>query len=149
MHIQKLMGARSGQLSMQLFADTFMTVGFGFLIAQLIQFDLLGIMNRIMSIQVPVNFLYSSQMLPVTFGFILLLACIPALYMSWRLPDMSVSMYNNFYRGKAKGRIITSLAIVQFVISFILIIGNISVRRQISLLYDKAENYKGIYIFSV
>lgn len=149
LHIQKLMGAGSGQLSMQLFADTFMTVGFGFLIAQLIQFDLLGIMNRIMSIQVPVNFLYSSQMLPVTFGFILLLACIPALYMSRRLPDMSVSMYNNFYRGKAKGRIITSLAIVQFIISFILIIGNISVRRQISLLYDKAENYKGIYTFSV
>ena len=149
LHIQKLMGAGSGQLSMQLFADTFMTVGFGFLIAQLIQFDLLGIMNRIMSIQVPVNFLYSSQMLPVTFGFILLLACIPALYMSRRLPDMSVSMYNNFYRGKAKGRIIALLAIVQFVISFILIIGNISVRRQISLLYDKAENYKGIYTFSV
>lgn len=93
------MGAGNGQLSMQLFADTFMTVGFGFLIAQLIQFDLLGIMNRIMSIQVPVNFLYSSQMLPVTFGFILLLACIPALYMSRRLPEMSVSMYNNFYRG--------------------------------------------------
>lgn len=149
LHIQKLMGAGCGQLSMQLFADTFMTVGFGFLIAQLIQFDLLGIMNRIMSIQVPVNFLYSSQMLPVTFGFILLLACIPALYMSRRLPEMSISRYNNFYRGKAKGRIIALLAIVQFVISFILIIGNISVRRQISLLYDKAENYKGIYTFSV
>lgn len=149
LHIQKLMGAGSGQLSIQLFIDTFMTVSAGFLIAQLIQFDLLGIMNRIMSIQVPVSFLYSNQMLPVTLGFILLLACIPAFYMSRRLPEMSISMYNNFYRGKAKRRIITLLAIVQFVISFILIIGNISVRRQISLLYDKAENYKGVYTFSV
>lgn len=149
MHVQKLMGAGSGQLSMQLFADTFMTVGFGFLIAQLIQFDLLGLMNRIMSIQVPVNFLYSNQMLPVTFGFILLLACIPALYMSRRLPEMSISMYNNFYRGKARRRIITSLAVAQFAISFILIIGNFSVRQQISLLYGKAENYKDIYTFSV
>lgn len=149
MHVQKLMGAGSGQLSMQLFADTFMTVCFGFLIAQLIQFDLLGVMNRIMSIRVPTHFLYSSQMLPVTFGFILLLACIPALYMSRRLPEMSISTYNSFYRGKARRRIITSLAVIQFVISFILIIGNFTVRQQISLLYDKAENYKGIYTFSV
>lgn len=148
LNVQKLMGAGSRDLSMQLFADTFMTVGVGFLIAQLIQIDLLTAMNRIMSVQVPVNFLYSSQMLPVTFGFILLLACIPALYMSWRLPEMSISVYNNFYRGKSKQRIITSLAVVQFVISFILIIGNFTVRSQISLLYDKAENYKNIYTFS-
>lgn len=149
LYIQKLMGAANRQLSIQLFADTCMTVLFGFLIAQLIQFDLLGVMNRILSIQVPVRFLYSSQMLPVTFGLILLLACIPALYMSRRLPEMSISIYNNFYRGKARRRIVTSLAVVQFIISFILMIGTFSVRRQVSLLYDKAENYKDIYTFSV
>lgn len=148
-NVQKLMGAGNGQLSVQLFADTFMTVGLGFLIAQLIQYDLLAVMNSILSIQVPASFLYSGQMLPVTFAFILLLACIPALYMSSRLPKMSISVYNNFYRGKARRRIITSLAIVQFVISFILIIGSFSVRQQISLLYDKAENYKNVYTFSV
>lgn len=148
LNVQKLMGAGSQDLSIQLFADTFMTVGLSFLIAQLIQIDLLKIMSRIMSVQVPVNFLYSSQMLPITLGLILLLACIPALYMSWRLPEMSISMYNNFYRGKSRQRIITSLAVVQFIISFILIIGNFTVRRQISLLYDKAENYRNIYTFS-
>jgi len=148
-HVQKLMGSGSRQLSIQLFTDTFMTVGLGFLIAQLIQFDLLGVMNRIMSVQVPVSFLYSSQMLPVTSIFILLLACIPAFYMSLRLPELSISVYNNFYRGKARQRIIASLAIVQFIISFILIIGTFTVRQQISLLYDKVENYKNIYTFSV
>lgn len=148
LNVQKLMGAESQDLSIQLFADTFMTVGLSFLIAQLIQIDLLKIMSRIMYVQVPVNFLYSSQMLPITLGLILLLACIPALYMSWRLPEMSISMYNNFYRGKSRQRIITSLAVVQFIISFILIIGNFTVRRQISLLYDKAENYRNIYTFS-
>ncbi|MDR1200364.1 MAG: ABC transporter permease [Tannerellaceae bacterium] len=147
-HVQKLMGAGSLQLSLQLFTDTFLTVGFGFLIAQLIQYDLLSVMNRILSVQVPASFLYSSQTLPVTFGFILLLACIPAFYMSRRLPEMSISAYNNFYRGKARRRIITSLAVTQFVISFILIIGSFSVRQQISLLYDKAENYKDVYSFS-
>ena len=149
LHVQKLMGARSCQLSVQLFADTFMTVGLGFLIAQLIQFDLLGLMNRILSVQVPASFLYSTQVLPVTFGFIILLACIPALYMSRRLPEMSISIYNDFFRGKARRRIIASLAVAQFVISFILIIGSFSVRQQISLLYDKVENYKDVYIFSV
>ncbi|MDR2919238.1 MAG: ABC transporter permease [Tannerella sp.] len=148
-HVQKLMGAGSRQLSMQLFADTFMTVCLGFLIAQLIQFDLLSVMNRIMSVRVPGSFLYSNQVLPVTFGLILLLACIPALYMSRRLPEMSISMYNNFYRGKARRWIITSLAVTQFVISFVLIIGSFSVRRQVSLLYDKVENYKNVYTFSV
>ncbi|MDR2913576.1 MAG: ABC transporter permease [Tannerella sp.] len=148
-HVQKLMGAGNRQLSMQLFADTFMTVGLGFLIAQLIQYDLLGVMNRIMSVKVPTSFLYSSQILPVTSIFIILLTCIPALYMSRRLPELSISVYNNFYRGKARQRIIASLAIVQFIISFILIIGTFTVRQQISLLYDKVENYKDIYTFSV
>ncbi|MDR2919239.1 MAG: ABC transporter permease [Tannerella sp.] len=148
-HVQKLMGAGSRQLSIQLFADTFMTVGLGFLIAQLIQFDLMGVMNRIMSVRVPISFLYSSQMLPATSVLILLLACIPALYMSRRLPELSISVYNNFYRGKARQRIIASLAVVQFIISFVLIIGTFTVRQQISLLYDKIENYKDIYSFSV
>jgi len=148
-HVQKLMGAGARQLSIQLFVDTFMTVGLGFLIAQLIQYDLLGVMNRIMSVQVPTSFLYSNQVLPVTLILIFLLACIPALYMSRRLPEMSITMYNNFYRGKARQRIITSLAIVQFIISFILIICSFSVRQQISLLHDKVVGYKDIYMFSV
>ena len=149
MHVQKLMGAGSRQLSMQLFADTFLTVGLGFLIAQLIQLDLLGVLNRIMSVQVPTSFLYSSQVLPATFGFILLLACIPALYMSRRLPEMSISMYNNFYRGTARRRIIATLAVLQFAISFVLIIGSLTLRQQLSLLSDKFEKCKDIYLFSI
>ncbi len=147
-HVQKLMGAGSGQLSTQLFADTFMTVGLSFLIAQLIQYDLLAVMNRILSVSVPPSFLYSSQMLPVTSAFILVLTCIPAFYMSRRLPELSISVYNSFYRGKARKRIIASLAVLQFVISSILIISTFTVRGQISLLYDKVEMYKHIYTFS-
>lgn len=148
-HVQKLMGAGSKQLSMQLFADTFMTVGLGFLISQLIQFDLLGVMNRIMSVQVPASFLYSNQMLPLTLLFILVLACVPAFYMSHRLPELSIAVYNSFFRGKSRRRIIASLAILQFIISFILIIGTFAVRGQISLLYDRIDSYKDIYVFSV
>ena len=147
-HVQKLMGAGSRQLGMQLFADTFMTVGLGFLIAQLMQYDLLLVTNKIMSVQIPVSFLYSNQVLPVTLLFIFILALVPALYMSSRLPKMSISVYNNFYRGKAKHRIIGSLAILQFVISLILITGSFSARRQLSLLYEKTENYKDIYAFT-
>jgi hypothetical protein len=149
LHIQKLMGSNPRQLSIQLFTDTFMTVGLSFLFAQMIQFDLLGVMNRIMSVQVPASFLYSSQVLPITFGFIVLLGCIPALYISRRLPEMSISAYNNFYRGKARQRIISTLGVLQFAISFILIIGSLTLRQQLSLLYDKTENYKDIYTFTI
>lgn len=148
-HIQKLMGAEISQLRMQLFADTFLTVGSGFLLAQLIQFDFLSILNRIMSARVSASFLYSNQVLPVTLGFILILALMPAFYMGSRLSKMSVSVYNNFYRGKAKQCIISSLAILQFAISLVLIIGTFSVRRQLSLVYEKTANYKNLYAFSV
>jgi len=148
-HIQKLMGAGIGQLRTQLFADTSITVGLGFLIAQLIQFDLLSVINRIMSAEVSASFLYTNQVLPVTLIFILVLAFIPALYISNRLPNMSVLVYNNFYRGKSKHRIIASLAVVQFVISLVLIIGSFTVRQQLSLIYEKTENYKHIYAFSL
>jgi len=149
LHIQKLMGAGIRQLQVQLFADTWMTVGLGFLIAQLLQYDLLSILNSIMSAGVPASFLYTNQVLPVTLGLILVLAFIPALYMGSRLPGMTIAAYNNFYRGKAKQRIIALLAVTQFVISLVLIIGTFSVRRQLSLLYEKTEHYKNIYAFSV
>ncbi len=147
-HVQKLMGAGARQLRVQLFADTFMTVGLGFLIAQLLQYDLLATLNSILSAQVPASFLYTNQVLPVTLGFILVLALIPAIYMSSRLPNMSVSVYNNFYRGKSKQRIIASLAVLQFIISFVLIIGTFSVRNQLSLVYQKTADYKNLYAFS-
>ncbi|MDR0348970.1 MAG: ABC transporter permease [Tannerella sp.] len=148
LHIQKLMGAGISRLRIQLFADTFMTVGAGFLIAQLMQYDLLKLLNRIMSSGIPASFLYTNQVLPLTLAFILVLAFIPAWYISSRLPKMSVSVYNNFYRGKAKQRIVASLAIMQFVISLILITGAFSVRRQLSLIYEKTAKYKHIYAFS-
>ncbi len=69
--------------------------------------------------------------------------------MSRHMPELSISAYNHFYQGKAKRRIIASLAIIQFVISIILIIGTFTVRQQISLLYDKIEMYKDVYTFSV
>lgn len=146
-HVQKLMGAGSRQLGMQLFADTFMTVGLGFLIAQLIQYDLLLITNKIMSVQIPASFLYSNQVLPITLLLIFILTLVPAFYMSSRLPKMSISVYNNFYRGKARYWIISSLAILQFVISLVLITGSFSARRQLSLLYEKTANYKYMYTF--
>lgn len=147
-HVQKLMGAGSTNLGLQLFADTFLTVSAGFLISLLIQYDLLSVVNRIMSVQMPASFLYSSQVLPVTLGFTFLLALIPSVYMSRKLPSLSLQTYNRFYTGKGKQRIVAVLAVIQFAVSIALVMGTVTVRRQLSLLYEGVEMYEDLYSFS-
>lgn len=148
-NVQKLMGAANRTLSLQLFADTFMMVGVGFLISLLIQHDLLGLVGRIMSVQLPPSFLYSNQVFPLTLCFALVLALIPALYMSWKLPGMSAAAFNHFYTGRKKQRLISVLAILQFSISIGLIMGTFTVRHQLNFLYKQVADYRDIYVFSM
>ncbi len=143
--VQRLMGAGNGGITRQLFTDTFTTVLIAFLLSLLIQHDLLPIFNNILSVQLKGSFLYSSQVMPVTLGITLVLAIIPAVYISRTLTRLSLSEYKQFYTGKGKQRIITTLAIVQFVIAIGLVTATLSVRQQVSLLEDKIANYTDMY----
>ncbi len=143
--VQRLMGAGNGGITRQLFADTFTTVLIAFLLSLLIQRDLLPVFNNILSVNMAGSFLYSSQVMPVTLGITLLLAIIPATYISRTLTRLSLSEYKEFYTGKGKQRIITTLAIAQFVIAIGLVTATLSVRQQVSLLEDKIANYTDMY----
>ncbi len=143
--VQRLMGAGNDGITRQLFADTFTTVLIAFLLSLLIQRDLLPVFNNILSVNMQGSFLYSNQVMPATLGVTLLLAVIPAAYISRMLSRLSLSEYKQFYTGKGKQRIIMTLAVVQFVIAIGLVTATLSVRQQITMLKDKIADYTYVY----
>lgn len=141
---QKLMGATGKEISRQLFIDTFLTVMFAFLFSLLITHDLLPVFNSIVGGRLHTTFFFNWQSLPLTVGFILLLAIIPAAYMSRKISGLSATGYKEFHTGNRKRRIVTSLSIAQYVISIGLIIATLTVSSQIRFIQKSGENYKNL-----
>lgn len=141
---QKLMGATGKEISRQLFIDTFLTVMLAFLLSLLITHDLLPVFNSIVGGRLHTAFFFNWQSLPLTAGFILLLAIIPAAYMSRKISGLSATGYKEFHTGNRKRRIVTTLSIVQYVISIGLIIATLTVSDQIRFIHKSGENYKNL-----
>ena len=143
-HTQKLMGARRKDINRQLFLDTFLTVITAFLCSLLIIHDLLPVFNSIVNSQLHTSFFFNWQTLPVICGFILLLSVVPATYMGQKISQLSDSGYREFFTGNKKRRIVTSLSIIQYVISIGLVITTLTVNDQLRFIQKGGENYKNL-----
>lgn len=144
LHIQKRMGATPREVNRQLLADTCLTVGIAFLLALLIGHDLLPVFNRIMSGRLSTAFFWSGQVWPVILLFILVLALLPAFYMSRKITGLTESSYRLFFTGTRKRRIVTALSIAQYVISIGLVIATITVHSQLGLVRKSGERFRNL-----
>lgn len=142
--IEKLMGANIRNIRMQLFTDTFLTVFIAFLIALLLMHDLIRLFSSIITTNLQAPFLFSIQTFPVILLSICILTGIPTIYMSRKLSVMSDSDYRLFYTGKKKKIIVSILVIAQFSVSICLIIGLITINKQINLIKSGGERYENI-----
>lgn len=143
-HIQELMGAGRKEINGQLFMDTFLTVGIAFLLSLLVTHDLLPFFNSIVSGRMPASFFFSSQVFPLLCGFALILSVIPAFYMSRKVTSLSHQNYRAFHSGGRRKGIISLLSIAQFVVSIVLIMATLTVNRQVDLIRQGGESYRGI-----
>lgn len=144
LHTQKLMGATPREVNRQLLADTCLTVGIAFLLSLLIAHDLLPVFNRIMSGRLSTAFFWNGQVWPVILLFILVLALLPALYMSRKITGLTESSYRLFFTGTRKRRIVTALSIAQYVISIGLVIATITVHSQLGLVRKSGERFRNL-----
>lgn len=144
LHTQKLMGATPREVNGQLLADTSLTVGIAFLLSLLIAHDLLPVFNRIMSGRLSGAFFWSAQVWPVILSFILVLALLPAFYMSRKITRLTESSYRLFFTGSRKRRIVTVLSIAQYVISIGLVIATITVHSQLGLVRKSGERFRNL-----
>ncbi len=143
-HIQQLMGASRVDINRQLFLDIFFTVLVAFLLSLLIMRDLIPVFNSILSGHMTASFIFSSQVLPVLIGLILILSILPAIYVSRKMAVLSRQHYMNLIGGKKKQGIITTLSIIQFTISIALIVATLTVNSQIGLIRQGGEGYRGL-----
>lgn len=143
-YTQTLMGASFRSICNQLFLDTFLTVLIAFMLSLLITLDLLPQFNQIVSGRISIAFFFSADVLPVICGFILLLAIIPAIYMSRRIAGLSHTGYRTYFTGKKKKHIIAGLSITQFCISIGLIFATLTVRDQLALVETNGDRYRNV-----
>lgn len=143
-HIQQVMGATRLDINKQLFFDIFFTVLIGFILSLLIMYDLIPVLNSVLSGQMKASFIFSGQVMPLLIGLILILSLIPAIYVGRKMAVVSRQHTLNLTGGKKKHGIISVLSVIQFTISIILIIATLTVNKQIGLIRQGGEGYRGL-----
>lgn len=143
-HVQKLMGALRLDINKQLFFDIFLTVLAGFILSLLIMYDLIPVFNSMLSGQMNTSFIFSKQVMPVLIGLILILSFIPAIYVGRKISTLSRLHFLDLTGGKKKQAIISVLSVIQFMISIALIISTLTVNKQIGLIRNGGEAYRGL-----
>lgn len=143
-HVQQVMGATRFDINKQLFSDIFLTVFIGFLISLLIMYDLIPVLNSVLSGQMKASFIFSGQVMPLLIGLILILSFIPAIYVGRKMAVVSRQHTLDLTGGKKKQGIISVLTVIQFVISITLIIATLTVNNQIGLIRQGGDGYRGL-----
>lgn len=143
-HIEKLMGAKLKEIRMQLFLDAALTVLIAFILSLLLINDILVLFNDLLAIHLPYRFFFSWQVLPVLLAFVLVLAVIPGIYISYRLSRQSLSEYRQQYMGQSRQRIVWTLVTVQFILSLGLVYATLTAQTQMSLIENRASRYENL-----
>lgn len=143
LHTEKLMGAKSSDVHLQIFLDTFLTVSISFMLAILMMHDMLPIFIQIVGVNFTASYFYSSDFFPLLILLALLLTIIPAWIMSRKISRLSATDYRLFFVTK-KNRWIASMVTIQFVIAFALIIAAITANRQVDMVKKSIDRYKDV-----
>ncbi|MCD8092140.1 MAG: ABC transporter permease [Bacteroides sp.] len=143
-HVEKLMGSRLKDIRIQLFGDAFLTVLLAFILSLLIINDCLSFFNGLLASHLNIHFFFSMQMLPLLLLFVLIMAIVPAWYISRKLSALSFSEYKTFHVGKKKQQFVSLLVILQFIISMGLIFATLTANEQIALIKTRATCYENL-----
>lgn len=143
-YLQKLMGASAGNIYGQLLTDALLTVLLAFLLSLLICIDLLPSFNRIMDGRLELSFLFSRRVVPLILTSTILLAVMPACYISHRLLRISYTLYKDEFHSKRKSSVVARLSIAQFAISIGLLFATLTAGRQLSLTRQNGEPFRNL-----
>lgn len=141
LHVQKLMGAKTTDVQLQIFLDTFLAVFISFILAVLMMHDILPAFNQLVSVDFSPEYFYSKDFFPLLVLMVFLLAVIPSLFLVRKISRMSGSSYRMFFITR-KNRWVGALVTVQFVIAIALIIAAITAIRQVELVKSNGDRYR-------
>jgi putative ABC transport system permease protein len=148
--IKKIIGAKRGQLFLQFITETVLTFGFAIFIAFVLINLLKPLYDRITGEQLALslsNFSMLEILVCVLFGTILISGIYPAILLSSFNPLGAVR--EKSFLGIKMSSFRKSLVILQFVISFILLVGTIVMGKQMAYIRNKDLGYDKNYVFTV
>ena len=64
--------------------------------------------------------------------------------MSRKIANLTDSNYRMFFTGNKKGKVVTALSVMQYIISIGLVIGTLTIHAQLKLTQRKAECYRNL-----
>ena len=148
--IKKIIGAKRRQLFLQFITETVLTFGFAVSIAIVLIALLKPLYDRITGEQLVLS-LSNFSMLEILFsallGTILISGIYPALLLSSFNPLGAIR--DKSFLGIKTSSFRKSLVVLQFVISFILLVGTIVMAKQMAYIRNKDLGYNKNYVFTV
>lgn len=148
--IKKIIGAKRGQLFLQFVSETLLTFVFAFVIATVLITLLKPVCDKITGEQLSFSLLDFSSLK------ILLIAVLGTLFISSIYPALLLSSFKplGVIRDKSFMGIKTSsfrktLVVLQFTVSFILLVSTIIMAKQMSYIRNKDLGYDKNYVFTV
>ena len=141
--VRKVAGSLRSHLITQFLMESVLLSFFSFLLAVLISLLVLPLFNQLAGKEMHVSSLFSTWLLPVMVGLVLVVGCIagsyPAFYLSSFQPIKVLK--GTIAKGFKSSWLRSSLVVFQFIISIILIIGTIVIKDQINYIRSRKIGY--------
>ena len=144
LHIEVFAGASRKDIYRQLFLDTCLMIGLAFICSFLLMNDLLPFFNRLMDVELTMEYILSYQVLPwlLLGGFVL--AVVPACFISRKLQSLTESEYRWFYQGKVRRLLVSGFQGGQFVVTLVLFSVFLIIHSQLELIKKDNMRFEGV-----
>lgn len=144
LHIEVFAGASRKDINRQLFLDTCLMIGLAFICSFLLMNDLLPFFNRLMDVELTMEYVLSYQVLPwlLLGGFVL--AVVPACFISRKLQSLTESEYRWFYQGKVRRLLVSGFQGGQFVVTLVLFSVFLIIHSQLELIKKDNMRFEGV-----
>ena len=144
LHIEVFAGASRKDIYRQLFLDTCLMIGLAFICSFLLMNDLLPSFNRLMDVELTMGYILSYQVLPWLLLGGIVLAGIPAFYISRKLQSLTESEYRWFYQGKIRRLLVSCFQGGQFVVTLVLFSVFLIIYSQLELIKKDNLRFEGV-----
>jgi putative ABC transport system permease protein len=143
--MRRISGATRGQLVLQFFSESFMLVFISFLISLFLVWAILPLFNNFVGERLQFHSLWNFWVTMCVIGVVILMAFISGIYPALYLSGLQIinGIKGGIEKFSARARLFRKVVIgIQFSISILLIIGTITVYRQLEYANTKSLGYE-------
>jgi putative ABC transport system permease protein len=141
--LRKVTGAKRGEIISQFLGESFLQTGLAMIIALTLIASCLPLFNSFSGENIPVGSLFSASSVLPLLGFLLVTGLLAGLYPAWYVSRFKPAaiLKGNAARGAGSSRFRKLLVVFQFSLTILLIIGSVSIYRQLRFLRTQSLGF--------